>query len=275
MRLLACLLLTAAAARAEDRTLAVLDFRNKLEGEKIDSGYFADVVRSDALKTVPGLRVITRENLLVLLQSTGKDLASCEGECEVDTGRRIGADLVISGDLLRIGSSYKLNLRLHETRGGQLLSGVVASGKTVDELDAALGPAVTELLQPLREAQPLTRKMPEIHNSAPVEPRKPSEAQRKVGFGLLAGSVLLGAGAGYFALKGKSLANDVSSGNTATADDIVQKAADSKKTNTYAYILTGAGGAALIAGVILVLLNPAQAPVAMLSQNGLLVAGRF
>src|SRR5690349_8177744 len=93
--------------------LVVLDFRNKLDD--VDGRYFADVVRAAAVRADPSLQVITRENLLVLLQSTGKDLADCEGECEVETGRRIGADLVISGDLLKVGTQYKLNLRLHET----------------------------------------------------------------------------------------------------------------------------------------------------------------
>ena len=89
---------------------------------------------------------MTRENLLVLLQASGKDLAECEGECEVDTGRRIGADAVVSGDVLKFGSRFKLSLRLHETRGGQLLSAAVASGATLDELDTAVQEKGRELV---------------------------------------------------------------------------------------------------------------------------------
>jgi hypothetical protein len=253
------------AALAQGR-LAVLDFRNKLaDPGEVDAPYFADVVRSAALKALPGLRVITRENLLVLLESSGKKIEECEGECEVDTGRRIGADLVISGDLLKVGTNYKLNLRLHETRGGQLVSGTAASGKTVDELDANMSAAVAELLRPLQAAAgqpPVTRRIPEMHDSAPLaatapdQPRSTNPTARKVGFGLVAGSALCGAGAGYFALN-------------------AQNAADSKAANTRAYVLAGAGGAALIAGVVLVLLNPSQPEVATLSPDGLVVAGRF
>jgi hypothetical protein len=141
-------------------SLAVLDFPNKIAKSEMSAAnaqYFADVVRGVALKELPNLKVITRENLLVLLQATGKDLASCEGECEVDTGRRIGADLIISGDLLKVGTSYKLNLRLHETHGGAMLSGEIASGHSIDELDANTKAAVSRLLAPLksRQAQPL------------------------------------------------------------------------------------------------------------------------
>lgn len=130
--------------------VAVLDFRNKIKGEDVDAGYFSNAVRAAVKRTAPQARVMTRENVIVLLQSQGKTLEDCEGECEIDTGRRLGADFVVSGELLRVGTSYKLDLRLHETRDGQLVGGVTASGKTVDELDASTGAIVGELLSPLR-----------------------------------------------------------------------------------------------------------------------------
>jgi hypothetical protein len=77
----------------------------------------------------------------------------------VDTGRRLSADLVVSGELLRIGSNFKLNMRLHDTASGWLLSAAVASGKTVDELDGSTARAVKKLMLPVKapppEKQPL------------------------------------------------------------------------------------------------------------------------
>ena len=149
------LLVSASAAAQESvhgKLVAVLEFNTKLEGTEkkaVDVQYLADTVRAAVLDALPELRVMTRENELVLLEQSGKKLAECEGECEVDTGRRLGADLVISGDLLRFGSSFKLNLKLHETRDGRLLAGAQASGRTIDELDAATGIAVRKLLKPL------------------------------------------------------------------------------------------------------------------------------
>src|SRR5204863_8468414 len=84
--------------------VAVLDLNNKLRGaerEQLDGVYFADQVRAEIKRRVPSLGVMTRENIMVLLQAGGKTLADCEGECEVDTGRRLGADYVISGDMLK------------------------------------------------------------------------------------------------------------------------------------------------------------------------------
>jgi hypothetical protein len=127
--------------------LAVLELRNFTKDlTRENAQYFTDVVRSAALKAQPQLEVMTRENLLVLLQASGKDLASCEGECEVDTGRRIGADEIVSGEIQKLGTLYKLSLRLHDTREGRLLASTQASGKSVEELDANAQAAAAELL---------------------------------------------------------------------------------------------------------------------------------
>jgi TolB-like protein len=129
--------------------LAVLDFQNFAKDlSKEDVHYFADVVRGATLRAAPRMDVMTRENLLVLLQASGKDASACEGECEVDTGRRIGADAVISGEVLKVGSRYKISLKLHETHDGRLLSTGVASGKSIDDLDEKLQAAAAELLAP-------------------------------------------------------------------------------------------------------------------------------
>ena len=139
-------LLLAAAAPI----VGVLEFRDKVPPEqRIDVAYLSDQVRAAVKEVLPQSRVITRENMLVLLQASGRNLEECEGECEVDTGRRIGADLVVSGEVLRFGTQYKLNMKLHDTGQGELLSGSVASGATADELDRDLRPAVRRLLAPL------------------------------------------------------------------------------------------------------------------------------
>jgi hypothetical protein len=125
----------------------VLELRNFTRDlTRENAQYFTDVVRGAALKTQPQLEVITRENLIVLLQASGKDLASCEGECEVDTGRRIGADLIVSGEIQKLGPLYKMSLRMHETREGRLISSSIASGASIVELDQGAQKAAQELL---------------------------------------------------------------------------------------------------------------------------------
>ena len=127
--------------------LAVLELRNFAKDLKRENAqYFTDVVRQTSLRVQPDVDVMTRENLMVLLESSGKKLEECEGECEVDTGRRIGADEVVSGEIQKLGSLYKMSLRLHDTREGKLLSSAIASGKSVEELDVSVQKAAEDLL---------------------------------------------------------------------------------------------------------------------------------
>ena len=151
MRMLLCLLALSSAARAADsaRSLAVLEFQSKLPRDEADVGYLSDVVRTAAKDASGRLKVMTRENMLVLLQASGKKVEECEGECEVETGRRIGADLVISGQVLKFGTQFKVTMKLHETRSGELLQGAQASGGNLDELDKNLTAAVVKLVGPL------------------------------------------------------------------------------------------------------------------------------
>ena len=126
--------------------LAVLDLKNFTKDlTRENAQYFSDVIRQASLKMEPGLDIMTRENLLVLLQSTGKKLEECEGECEVDTGRRIGADQIVSGEIQKVGTKYKLTLRLHDTHEGRLLASAIGSGKSIDELDESAQRAAEEL----------------------------------------------------------------------------------------------------------------------------------
>src|SRR5258706_297381 len=126
--------------------LAVLDLKNFTKDlTRENAQYFSDVIRQASLKMEPGLDIMTRENLLVLLQSSGKKLEECEGECEVDTGRRIGADQIVSGEIQKVGTKYKLTLRLHDTHEGRLLASAIGSGKSIDELDESAQRAAEEL----------------------------------------------------------------------------------------------------------------------------------
>ena len=141
---------------AQPQVLAVLEFRDKVPAEqRIDAAYLSDQVRSAVKADLPSAKIITRENMLVLLQSSGKKLEECEGECEVETGRRIGADLVVSGELLRFGTQYKLNMKLHDTRSGELIAGAVAAGTTADDLDRSVAQACEKLFAPLKSGAPL------------------------------------------------------------------------------------------------------------------------
>lgn len=130
--------------------VGVLELRNQVPaGQGIDAAHLSDRVRAAVKETLPEARVIPREDMLVLLKEPGTALEGCEGACEAEAGRRIGADLVVSGELLRSDSRYELNLKLHDTRSGELLSSSAGSGASPDDLGRDLRPSVQRLFAPL------------------------------------------------------------------------------------------------------------------------------
>ena len=131
--------------------VAVLEFTG--DGSLADSEllYLSDEVRASALDLLDRNRweVITRENTVLLLRENRATLESCLGECEVEMGRTIGADLVIAGDQVKMGSLYRIRLKAYDTNSGQLLSSEKAEARTVDELVSTLEGICGNLLRPI------------------------------------------------------------------------------------------------------------------------------
>lgn len=130
--------------------VGVLELRDVVPLEKrIDAADLSDQVRDAVKQTLPEARVIARKDMLALLKEPGTAVEGCEGACEVEVGRRIGADLVVSGALSRSDARYELGLKLHDTRSGELLSSSTGSGASPDELEHDLRPSVQRLFAPL------------------------------------------------------------------------------------------------------------------------------
>ena len=68
--------------------------------------------------------IMTRENMMGILSDMGKDASCMEGQCEVEIGRNVGADLIVTGDILKIEGTYVLTLKLYDTLSGGLLHSV-------------------------------------------------------------------------------------------------------------------------------------------------------
>lgn len=118
--------------------LAVLEFSGTAVKDDV-MGVLADAVRGGVVEGAvgSGIEVMTRENMLVLLKEMGKSGCS-EGDCEVETARNIGADLVISGHLTKMDDTFVVTLKLHETKTASLLGTEMAEAKKQIELMRAL-----------------------------------------------------------------------------------------------------------------------------------------
>ena len=149
------------AARAEGAAsaprLAVLEFR----GGAVEPALLtllADAARTGALQGAEGrpLSVMTRENVLVLLEASGVKLEDCEGACEVETGRRLGVDFLVSGDVAAVERELLVTVRLYETASGVLLASRQIRGATqlglIADLAEATGAAVRARLERVQAA---------------------------------------------------------------------------------------------------------------------------
>ena len=110
------------SALAEKR-VAVLEFK----GVGIDRNILhklSDQTRRAAIETLPQstYMIITRENMMMILGDMGKDASCIEGSCEVDIGRNIGADIIVTGNIMKIDSHYSLTLTLYKTKDGSVLN---------------------------------------------------------------------------------------------------------------------------------------------------------
>ena len=120
------------------KRVAVLDFKvsKDAEGKPIVKSFDAEAL-TEALRSVIVelnlYQVMTKENIYDLLEP-GVKLEDCVGQCEVETGRNLGAHYILTGVLGKIEGRYDLLIRLYETKKSELLSSKNVSGRSVSEL---------------------------------------------------------------------------------------------------------------------------------------------
>jgi hypothetical protein len=137
---------TAWASPADLLRLAVLEFSGDLELTQRMA--LADVARGEALAAGgPGLFLITRDNMEVMLTDMGVD-PTCvsEGACEVETARNLQAHLVVTGNVVRADGVVLLFLKLHDARTGRLVGTRQVRGSGFADLLGGIGPATRELV---------------------------------------------------------------------------------------------------------------------------------
>ena len=137
-----CTLLLVAifAVAGGEKKVAVLELVNKA-GITDDEAYaLTDQVRVVASRMLPGAQfiVMTSENIQELLPPD-MDLKKCDSaQCEVEMGRMLGADYIITGEIIRFGSNLRLNLRAHHSFSAHFVYGGNGSGPDVSALDLAM-----------------------------------------------------------------------------------------------------------------------------------------
>lgn len=125
---------------ATGKRIAVLEFRGPVQTELLAT--FADEARGAALDATRtnGVTVMTRESTALILKDMGRSATCEEGECEVETARNIGADYVLTGEVIHVMDTYIATIKLHETDTGSLLG--------TERVQAADPLALLDLIRP-------------------------------------------------------------------------------------------------------------------------------
>jgi hypothetical protein len=120
MSLFSFVFLTASSLFAQEY-VGVLDVEGDVsEAIKMQLAY---ETRAGALTALPDdkFSILTRENMLSVLKDQNKDAKCFEGSCEVEIGRNIGADFILSGQVVQIEGVYLYSIKLHNTYSGALV----------------------------------------------------------------------------------------------------------------------------------------------------------
>lgn len=163
LAVLAAALLVTAPSEAEERPLvAVLDLtQHDTALKRHELQLLSDLARGAALEVI-GRRydIITRENLVDLLKAHGKELEECQGECETETGRLLGAEVVVSGQIVSYAGNYRVNMKVHRTQPPKLLGSEVAKADSNEDLEERVRQVTAALLRKavLGETGPVRRK---------------------------------------------------------------------------------------------------------------------
>jgi hypothetical protein len=128
------LLLSQLVYAASGKRIAVLEFANDAKAKASDIRYLAEVFRQKALGLkASGYVVMTKENMMDLLPP-GKSIEQCVGQCEVETGRLLGASYVVTGVLFNVGSELQLIVKVYDTAKGEMLNSQEFSGRDIGKI---------------------------------------------------------------------------------------------------------------------------------------------
>lgn len=152
------------------KRIAVLRLIDRLGISREEIDYLTDIARRTTSKQLEDSQflVMTQENIMVLLPADVQ-LDECDGECQIETGRRLGVKYLISGELLRFGTSLRLTLKLYDTHSGRLISSEISKAKEIDSLESPTERAMVSLLVPIQSLHPKkSTSRPQVTAPSPV-----------------------------------------------------------------------------------------------------------
>lgn len=159
--LLGCAAAVASPPAERARRIAVLETIAPSDVAPQQAMAWTDQVRGAARRRLgAGYLLLTRQNIEALLPP-GVDLADCEGDCEVDTGRNVGADYVLTVRVEGPPMDRRVRVSCLATADARLV-GVGRSAAS--PMDVAIAQATAAALAPLEplDAPPVAPPAPSV-----------------------------------------------------------------------------------------------------------------
>jgi TolB-like protein len=133
-----CLFVLGIGVAEASKRVAVLPLTNGAGLETSHVILLTDAVRQQGITALPNqFQMMTQDNMMAFLPP-GKTLADCIGQCAVETGKKLKAHYVVTGQVERLGDSMRIVLSVHATKSGRFLETVELSGPTVLSLEAEI-----------------------------------------------------------------------------------------------------------------------------------------
>lgn len=152
--------------------LAVFELRDEAGLGPSDAAYLTDRVRAHARQELPpGMIILTRESLFALIPRNVRLEDCSETACDLEAGRKLGVDYIVSGELLRFAGELRLNLKAHAVASGAFLAGETVAGGKPAALEAGLQAVSRKLFAAVRaHVEPPPAAPAAVAPVTPVEP---------------------------------------------------------------------------------------------------------
>lgn len=160
-------------AQEREGDLAVLNISftgKELTQHQID--FLSDGLRGVAVK-LTNYRIMNKESIFAILADKGIDPNKCgEAQCEVEYGRLLGADKIVTSSLLLVGGTYYFQMRLYDCRSATMENQVSRKCQecNFDKLIDVTQEAAQELFGGILEMGGSTLIIPDVNVEIITEP---------------------------------------------------------------------------------------------------------
>ena len=158
------------ALAADQKKVAVLELSNKAGITDDEANFLTDKVRDMASRTLAqkGFLVVTKESIYDLLPpGTDYKNVCTSAQCEIEVGRLLGVDYIVTGEIIKYADDFIINLKVHHCYSGAFLGAESAEGVDKKAIKDSLDQASIKLFNKV-----LIHSGP--HNDVVIETTPPS-----------------------------------------------------------------------------------------------------